>query len=109
MQDYAPPDLTNDIPPSQPAEALTPEEIAQSYADIAAWLDLHPGFDQNIAWEGGSPPEKNLFVFMQPASAVDTATSIAGFGQSPGMTAIGGHALQPLRGISEGYAAIGLM
>jgi hypothetical protein len=109
MQNYAPSDQTNDSSPSQPAEALTSEEIAQSYADIAAWLDLHPGFDQGLAWEGGSPPEKNLFAFAHPGSTGDTAVSSTVFGQSPGITSIDGHALQPLRGINEGYTSLGVI
>jgi hypothetical protein len=31
------------------------------------------------------------------------------FGEAPGMAAIAGNALQPLRGIKEGYAPLGVL
>ncbi len=102
-----PPD---DIPEAQQAEALTPEEIAQSYEDIAAWLDAHPGVEQGITAAGGAAPEKNPFTFLgaDAAGASDIA-SAAWFGQSPGMAPIGGNALQPMRGIAEGYAGLAVV
>ena len=110
IQDTAPPNPAGENPDSPPAEALTPEEIAQSYAYIALWLEANSGVEPGIAGESGAAPQKNLFNFMH-ASAVGASSvaSTAAFGQSPGLAAIGGHALQPLRGISEGYWALGLM
>ena len=109
-QDVAPPDPPDEFQDTQPADALTPEEIAQSYEDIAAWLADHPGIEPDIAAAGGSAPERNPFAVFGPgyAGAAGVA-SMAGFGQTPGMAAIGGNALQPLRGINEGYIPLGVV
>ena len=110
VQDLAPPNPSSDIPEAQPVEALTPEEIAQSYEDIAAWLAAHPGIEQGSAGAGGSAPEKNPFTFIRSGAAGDAGVaSITGFGQSTGMPVIGGHALHPLRGINEGYTPLAVM
>ncbi len=109
-QGIASPSPTSDVPEAQPAEALTPEEIAQSYEAIAVWLEANPGNEHGIAGEAGSAPEKNPFTFIRPASSGDVGgASILGFGQTPGMTAVGGHTLQPLRGIAEGYAPLSVV
>jgi len=109
MQDFEPHSPTGDPPEAPPAAALTPEEIAQRYADSAAWLAANSGSEPELAWESGAPPQQNPFGLTQSGSAADNAVSMAWFGQSPGMAAIGGHALQPLRGISEGCAALGFL
>ena len=104
-QDLPPLNLPEDLPEARPEPTLTAEEIAQGYQDIAIWLDAHPGIEQG--GPNGAPPEKNLFAILAPGSAGDDGlASMACFGQSPGMAAIGGEALQPLRGIQEGYAAL---
>ena len=109
-QDVAPPDPPDEFQDTQPADALTPEEIEQSYEDIAAWLADHPGTDPDVAAAGGSAPERNPFAFFG-AVCTDAAgvASMTGFGQTPGMAAIGGFALQPLRGIKDGYAPLGVI
>ena len=113
-QETAPQDPPVDIPleePSElrPAEALTPEEIARGYEEIAAWLEANPGIEPGIAGTGGSAPVKSYFGFI--GAGFDGHAGIgrpAGFGESPGMAVIGGDALQPLRGIAEGYTPLGL-
>ena len=109
-QELTPSDTDSDLPQAQPETELTPEEIAQSYEEIRAWLDAHPGVGDGIAGAGGSPQEKNPFVFAGSAFANEGGSaSMAAFGRSPGMAVIGGHALQPLRGINEGYLPLGLV
>lgn len=109
MHDADPPHPTGDDTEPPAAGALTPEEIAQSYEYIALWLTANSGLEADIAGEGGAMPERNLFRFMHSsaASASGVASTVA-FGQSPGLAAIGGQSLQPLRGISEGCAALAL-
>ncbi|MBE0613463.1 MAG: hypothetical protein IH604_07350 [Burkholderiales bacterium] len=109
-QELIPPDPDSELQQAEPEAELTPEEIAQSYDDIRAWLDAHPGVGAGIAGAGGSPPVKNPFVFAGVGIANEGGTaSMAVFGLSPGMAAIGGHALQPLRGINEGYLPLGMV
>jgi hypothetical protein len=108
MHNFLPPYLPGDIPEMQPAEPLTPEQIAQRYDDIKIWLDANPGIEPGIA--GGPPPERNPFTYIGPGSAGDTRyVSMPGFGQTPGMAALGGHALAPLRGIEDGYTLLGVI
>jgi len=110
VQDFAPPNLPDDIPESQPAELLTPEEIAQSYEDIKIWLDANPGIEQGIAGASGSPPERNPFTYIGAGFAGDTGyVSMPGFGRTPGMAILGGHELAPLRGIKDGYTLLGVI
>jgi Ca2+-binding RTX toxin-like protein len=107
MQDFPPPYLPSDVPEMQPAEPLTPEQIAQRYDEIKIWLDAHPAIEPGIA--GGSWPERNPFTYIGAGSAGDTGyVSMPGFGQTPGMAALGGHALSPLRGIKDGYIQLGI-
>jgi hypothetical protein len=109
-QDPAPSNPQSDIPETQPADLLTPEQIAQSYEDIGRWLDANPGIEQGIAGAGGSLPERNLFASIGTGFANDAGTiSMSSFGETPGIAAIAGHALQPLRGIRDGYTLFGLM
>jgi Ca2+-binding RTX toxin-like protein len=108
MQDFPPPYLPSDIPEMQPAEPLTPEQIAQRYDEIKIWLDANPGIEPGIA--GGSPPERNPFTYSGAGSAGDTGSaSMLGFGQTPGMAALGGHTLAPLRGLNDGYTLLGVL
>jgi hypothetical protein len=106
-QDALPFGLQTDIPDAQPAEALTPDEIAQSYADISLWLAANPGMEQEIAGASGSLQERNLFACIGAGCASDAGTiSMPGFGASPGMSAIAGNSLQALHGIREGYTLL---
>ncbi len=108
-QKLNPPEPAGELPQTEPEAELTPEEIAQSYDDIRAWLDAHPGVGDGSVGAGGAPLEKNPFAFAGPGLANESGTaSMAAFGLSPGMAAIGGRALQPLRGINEGYLPLGL-
>ncbi len=108
MQDFAPPSLPGDVPEMQRAEPLTPEQIAQRYDDIKIWLDANPGIEAGMA--GASLPERNPFAYIDAGSAGGTGfVSMPGFGQTPGMAALGGHALAPLRGIRDGYTVLGVM
>jgi hypothetical protein len=106
-QDALPFGVQSDIPDAQPAEALTPEEIAQSYEDISLWFADNPGLEQEMAGASGSIPERNLFACIGAGCASDAGTiSMPGFGAAPGMTAIAGNSLQALRGIKEGYTLL---
>ena len=106
-QDTAPSNLQTDIPETQPAESLTPDQISQRYEDISLWLAANPGIDQGIAGANGSLPEKNLFSCMGTGCANDAGTiSMPRFGETPGVASIAGNALQPLRGIKEGYTLL---
>ena len=50
-----------------------------------------------------------LFAYAGFGSASDGGVALPGaFGQTPGMVAIGGQALQPLRGLKDGYIPLGL-
>jgi hypothetical protein len=110
MQDFPPPNLPSDVPEMQPAEALTPEQIAQRYDDIKIWLDANPGIEPGMTGASGSPPERNPFTYIGADPAGDTGyVSMPGFGQTPGMAALGGHALAPLRGIKDGYTLLGVV
>jgi hypothetical protein len=118
MEDVSPPPREefsplipqDDIPETQPAEALTPEEIAQRYENIASWLADHPGIEPGSAMAGGSAAQRNPFAFVGAGTAGDGGFGPVGvFGQTPGMAAIGGNAFQPLRGINEGYPALGII
>jgi len=109
-QDPAPSNPQSDIPETQSEELLTPEQIAQSYEDINLWLDANPGIEQGIAGASGSLPERNLFANIGTGFANDAGMiSMPMFGETPGMAAIAGHALQPLRGIKEGYTLLGVI
>jgi hypothetical protein len=109
-QESAPAYLQGDLPEAQPAEALTPEQIGQSYDDIELWLAANPGFEPGIPGSSGSLPERNLFACIGSGRVNDAGTiSMPKFGDTPGMAAISGHALQPLRGISEGYALLNVL
>lgn len=109
-QDLAPSNLQSDIPEAQPAELLTPEQISQSYEDIRLWLAANPGIEQGIAGANGSLPERNLFACIGTGCANDAGLiSMPKFGDTPGMAAIAGNALQPLRGIKEGYTLLGAL
>jgi Ca2+-binding RTX toxin-like protein len=109
-QDFAPLNLEGEIPQTQPAEFLTPEQIGQSYEAIELWLAVNSGFEQGIAGASGALPERNLFAGIVTGSANETGTiSTQGFGNSPGMAAIAGNTLQPLRGIKEGYTLLGVV
>ena len=108
MQDFPPPNLPGDIPEMQPAEPLTPEQIAQRYDDIKIWLDANPGTEPGIA--GASLPERNPFAYIGAGSAGGTGlVSMPEFGQTPGMAVLGGQALQGLQGIKEGYTLLGVI
>ena len=110
VQDFPPPYLPSDIPDMQPAEPLTPEQIAQRYDDIKIWLDANPGIERDMTGESGSPPERNPFTYIGAGSAGDTGyVSMAGFGQTPGMAVLGGHAFQRLQGIRDGYTLLGVI
>ncbi len=102
--------MPSDSPSAQPVEAPTPEQISQRYRDIEAWLDANPGFEQGIAGGAGALVGANPFAVPGAGSARDSGfVSVPGFGQSPGMAALGSDTLRPLQGISEGYTALGLM
>jgi len=110
MEEFSPRIPQDDIHETQPAEALTPDEIAQRYENIASWLADHPGIEAGSAMASGSAPQRNLFASLGAGPADDVGFGAAGvFGQSPGMAAIGGNALQPLRGINEGYTPLGVV
>jgi len=110
VQESAPAYLQGDLPEAQPAESLTPEQIGQSYEDIELWLAANPGFDLSQYGAGGSLPERNLFACIGSGCANDAGRiSMQKFGDTPGMAAIAGHALQPLRGIGEGYALLNVL
>jgi hypothetical protein len=109
-QDPAPLNLQSDIPETQPVEVLTPEQIAQSYENISRWLDANPGTEQGIAGASGSLPERNLFAHIGVGFANEAGMiSMPMFGETPGMTAIAGHALQPLHGIRDGYTLLNVL
>jgi hypothetical protein len=109
-QDASPSNPQSDIPETQPAESLTPEQIAQGYEDISRWLDANPGIEQGIAGASGSLPERNLFASIGTGFANDAGMiTTPMFGETPGMAALAGNALQPLRGIKEGYTALGVI
>jgi hypothetical protein len=110
MQDFPPPNLPGDVPEMQPAEPLTPEQIAQRYDDIKIWLDANPGVEPGMTGASGSPPERNPFTYIGAGFAGDTGyASMPGFGRTPGMAILGGQALQGLQGIREGYKLLGLV
>jgi hypothetical protein len=109
VQQLAPPNPPSDIPEAQPAELLTPEQIAQRYDDIQIWLAANPGTEQGSAGASGSPVERNPFSYMGAGSTGDSGfAAMPGFGQSPGMAALGGQALQGLQGLREGYTGMAL-
>jgi len=88
----------------------TPEQISERVQDIEAWLDANPGFEQGIAGGTGALMEANPFPRLGVGTARSTAfMSASGFGQTPGMAALGGDALRPLQGIKEGYTLLGLL
>ena len=110
LPESASPGASGDISDLSFSEPLTPEQISQRYEDIRVWLDAHPGIEQGIAGASGSLPERNLFAFVGAGYSGDAGiASMPGFGRSPGLTALDGHALQPLRGINEGYTPLGVM
>jgi hypothetical protein len=107
MEEFAPLIPQDDMPEAQPAEALTPEEIAQRYENIASWLADQPGIEPGSQMASGSAAQRNLFALVGAGPAGDGGFGSAGvFGQTSGMAAIGGNALQPMRGINEGYTTI---
>ena len=102
--------VPSDLPEMSFSEPLTPEQITQRYEDINAWLDANPGFERGIAGASGALPERNPFTLAGAGYAGDTGiASMPGFGQTPGMTVLDGHALQPLQGIREGFTPLGVM
>ncbi len=106
----APPGVPSDVPEMSSPEPITPEQIAQRYEDINAWLDANPGTEQGIIGASGSLPERNPFAFLGAGYTGDTGiASMAGFGQTTGMAVLPGHALQPLQGIKEGFSPLGVM
>jgi len=110
VEDTAPSNPQSDTPETLPAEFLTPEQITQSYEDLQLWLAANPGVEQGIAGAGGSLPERNLFAGMGSGFTHDAGSmSMPRFGETPGMAVISGNALQPLRGINEGYALLGVL
>ncbi len=110
VEDSAPPNPSNDTPDSQPTETLTPEQITQRYEDIERWLAANPGIEQGIAGASGSLPQRNLFASLSGGYTRDAGTiSMPRFGETPGMNAIAGNTLQPLRGIKEGYTLLGVV
>ena len=110
VQDLEPSSPQSDAPDARTPEALTPEEIAQSYEDIRRWLDENPGIEQGIAGASASLPERNLFAGIGAGFDQDAGTmAMARFGASPGIAAIAGNALQPLRGIKEGYTLLNVV
>jgi Ca2+-binding RTX toxin-like protein len=108
VPDFDLPSMPSDAPDANSSERLTPEQITQRYQEIDAWLDANPGIEQDIVGGSGALPEGNLFAYASAAGESGFA-SIPGFGQSPGMAALGGAALKPLQGVNEGYAHLGLV
>lgn len=109
-QDSAPPNPPGDIPEAQPEDVLTPEQIAQRYNDIQIWLAENSRIGEGSAGASGSAPQRNPFTYVGAGSGMETSlVSMQGFGQTPGLAALGGQALQRLQGIKEGYSLLGLM
>ncbi|MEK7754968.1 MAG: calcium-binding protein [Acidobacteriota bacterium] len=109
MQDFLSPYLPGDIPELRSEEPVTAEQIAQQYDDIKIWLDANPGIGPGMIATSGSAPERNPFTCIGTGSAGDSwYASMSEFGQTPGMSALGGHALAPLRGIKDGYLQLGI-
>ena len=110
VEDVAPTSPAVDMPEAQPGESLTPDQITQRYEDIERWLAANPGIEQGIAGASGAMPERNLFASLSAGYARDAGTiSMPRFGETPGMNPIAGNALQPLRGIKEGYTLLGVI
>ena len=109
-QDVEPSNPQSDGPDMQPAEFLAPDEIAESYEEIQRWLAANPGVEHGIAGASGALPERNLFAGIGTSVTRDAGTiAMPRFGETPGMAAIAGNVLQPLRGINEGYTTLGVL
>lgn len=91
-----------------PSENPDPEEIARHNQIMHAWLDQHP-HDGDEGEDLGLPPVNFFNIHSSLTNSTSAFQSFTGLPQATlgGIAGIGGHSMQPLAGLNEGFARLG--